>query len=261
MAIAAALASRFFRFVWRLLCRLSSKLARMMGGRLACREFERRYLDWVVTQNRELKLTGVVSYDESKKPQLEQVFVSLRMGEKNVTVRNQSSGDIPSDELASEADMQTTGELFIHEGILVPDYSPRDFLLHERFVRGGHGVRRRMLASGVVVWEMVRQEPQLHAILRKYNRLAILGGPGAGKTTFLQYVALAYARERAGDRRLHRRKIMKERLGCKKWRLPIFISLSSASTFLTKPVNGRSASIADVIPSTLPRTCRKILLL
>jgi HEAT repeat protein len=213
-------------------------------------------LDWVVTQNRELKLTGVVTFDESKKPQLEQVFVSLRMGEKSATALDQCSGDIPSDELTLEESLQMMQGRFIDERSLVSDYLMRDSLLRERFLRG-HEVRRRTLESGTVVWEVLDQEPELHAILRKYNRLAILGGPGAGKTTFLQYVALAYARERAGDRKLRRHKIMKERLGAKKWRLPIFMSLSSASTLLTKPVNGRSACIADVIPSTLPPDLQK----
>jgi formylglycine-generating enzyme required for sulfatase activity/energy-coupling factor transporter ATP-binding protein EcfA2 len=50
--------------------------------------------------------------------------------------------------------------------------------------------------------------------LNQHERLAILGGPGTGKTTLLSYLTLTYARKQA-----------KKRLGIKEKRLPILVPL------------------------------------
>ena len=263
-----ALATKFFPFIWRIMCKISSKCARIMGGHFASREFERRYLDWVVTQNQELKLTGVVTHDEAKKPQLEQVFVSLRMGGKEEDILSTQEISWPS--YFSEVEEVLT-DRYPYFSSLDTDEIEEPIFVHEYLrMRNdvieivGHtpdGSRptlvRRAIGPGRFTYEVIDRRPQLHIILQKYDRLAILGGPGAGKTTFLQYIALAYGRERAGDRRLRRRKIMKQRLGSKRWRLPIFISLSSISSSLTNPVGGGSTSIVDTIPGTLPPDLQK----
>jgi hypothetical protein len=73
--------TKLIPFLWGLVGKMFLKCGKMIGGRFAYREFEKRYLDWIVTELRELRLTGIVSYDDAKKPQLEQVFVSLQVGE------------------------------------------------------------------------------------------------------------------------------------------------------------------------------------
>jgi hypothetical protein len=80
-ALVGAVLTRFIPFLWNLLLRVCLQLLRLIGGRYANITFERLYLDWLVTNLRELKLTGIVAIDETKKPQLEQVFVSLRLDE------------------------------------------------------------------------------------------------------------------------------------------------------------------------------------
>jgi len=56
-------------------------IGKKLGGRLGYRYLEKAYLNWLVTELRELKLAGIVGADAAKKPKLEQVFVSLRVGE------------------------------------------------------------------------------------------------------------------------------------------------------------------------------------
>lgn len=183
-AIIGAILTKLVPFLFHLAEVLFSRLGRMIGGRFAYREFRKHYLNWIVTELRELRLTGIVSYDDTKKPQLEQVYVSLSLDER----------------------------------------------------RGGR--------TGAI---------ELEKILREHQRVAILGVPGAGKTTLLQYVALAYAREKAGDRKLRRKGILKERLKTDKWRLPIFVSLGAiADRLVRESLGGRDTTITDVIPRLLP---------
>ena len=58
------------------LSNLVSSLGGRIGGRLAYKHIEKKYLNWVVLQYQDLNLTGIIGSDE--KPRLEQVFISLR---------------------------------------------------------------------------------------------------------------------------------------------------------------------------------------
>ena len=80
LLVLGAILKDFLPFAWRGFTGVCAWLGRRIGGRFAFRYFERTYLDWLVTQLRELKLTGIVTSDATKKPRLEQVFVTLRMG-------------------------------------------------------------------------------------------------------------------------------------------------------------------------------------
>ncbi len=70
-----------------------------------------------------------------------------------------------------------------------------------------------------------RQEPPALGVgqaMDRHQRLAILGGPGTGKTTLMAYLTLTYARNRARDR-----------LGLKEKRLPILVPLRQLKAVLT----------------------------
>ena len=69
-----------------------------------------------------------------------------------------------------------------------------------------------------------RQEPpplDIGQAMARHERLAILGGPGTGKTTLLAYLTLTYARGQAG-----------ERLGLREKHLPIFVPLRQLKQLL-----------------------------
>jgi HEAT repeat protein/energy-coupling factor transporter ATP-binding protein EcfA2 len=85
-AIIGAILTKLVPYLWKGLIGLVGLICRKIGGRFAYRNFRNRYLDWVVTEMRELKLTGIVAHDDAKKPQLEQVFVSLRVGDNESTL-------------------------------------------------------------------------------------------------------------------------------------------------------------------------------
>jgi formylglycine-generating enzyme required for sulfatase activity len=72
----------------------------------------------------------------------------------------------------------------------------------------------------------VAQEIQLGSIIEKNDYILLKGDPGSGKSTILKYLVISCARALRADRREgDERGILKKRLGWKKKRFPIFISL------------------------------------
>ncbi|MDP9194039.1 MAG: HEAT repeat domain-containing protein [Acidobacteriota bacterium] len=243
----------------------------LMGGRLAYAAFQQRYLDWIVTEQSELKLTGVVSADEAKKPKLEQVFVSLHID------RSRALGESPAGEplLAPYARNWLDVEEMLAICCASAADSEQDHLNHLR-----RGVRRHhrrlvlrklfpfasMSSDGVERDEVAKWLGQNGRLLNEYlpdvmlrraltahDRIAILGAPGAGKSTLLQYIALAYARQRAGDRKLREKGVLRRRLGARTWRLPIIVRLSSIAAILAERTrSGATASLVEALPRILP---------
>lgn len=62
--------------------------------------------------------------------------------------------------------------------------------------------------------------------------LAILGKPGSGKSTYFQFIALAFGREKAGDKQLRKSGFIKRSFGISEWYLPILIPLRRISSHL-----------------------------
>lgn len=300
-AAGTAILMKYLPYLLSLLTRLLALLGRLVGGRFAYRDFEARYLNWLVADLRELRLTGIVSYDQAKKPQLEQVFVSLCLGKDRQPVASSwhslccdrllatdptslSVGDrllpfamvfqrlveaMPLPLLRSrklvtlefEVDHTTISHLTsaspylrasprlgndgpivrldLHQmsqvlRILSEQVGPKlrrmEAAHRESAVRVRMWVRASDLASlSQATLDALRpimaRDAEIHSVLRRWRRIAVLGGPGSGKSTLLQYLALTYARERAGDRRLRRRGIVKERLQTSAWQLPVFLQL------------------------------------
>ncbi len=81
--------------------------------------------------------------------------------------------------------------------------------------------------------EKVRKSEEIADLLTK-DRIAILGKPGSGKSTYIQFIALTLAEEKAGNRKHRRHGIMKKRFGLSKWYLPILIPLRKIAPFITK---------------------------
>lgn len=248
--------AKFLPFICSLVGGLMSKLGKMIGGRFAYREFEKLYLDWVVTELRELKLTGIVSYDDVKKPQLEQVFVSLRIGWRmdwdsepfskfmflNIFPQRFSKS---LRESTVPIGGRNLSSLLEDVRIEIKDLALKDIKMDKNF-------------KSLIDFEALATDLELKKILREHQRIALLGVPGAGKTTLLQYLALAYARERAGDPKLRCRGILKERLDTKEWHLPLFLPLGSIASMLTNTTaNGRDTSIVDLLPRILPPDFQK----
>ncbi|HEX8139937.1 MAG TPA: hypothetical protein VF544_20420 [Pyrinomonadaceae bacterium] len=282
-ALATVLLTKLLPYVWSKITGLTTWLGALLGGRLAFRSFEQNYLDWVVTELRELRLTGIVSQDTTKKPQLEQVFVSLKVAPRREQLTPET--DRITDEtlplwlayayqsLAHGRPLRkpeglTLNPLAMNE--VIEGLDPESAHLFNATFSAGRKAHRERLKEivddlGKFVeaessatraakeLESLDAEAQLKKILEEHPRIAILGGPGAGKTTLLQHIALAYARERAGDKGLRRRGILKKRLGVKRWRLPLFIPLISVAGKLARTdETGRVPSIIEVLPKILP---------
>jgi HEAT repeat protein len=306
-AIATAILTKLIPYLWTQGGNLISKLGKAIGGSFAYHEFEKKYLDWVVTELRELKLTGIVTNDDSKKPLLEQVFVSLSVGKEKFLSRDKP--DVVVNERVTEyldklyetsyewivtetesLQVQLTRNLEISKSLR----ASREFLESAELHLRERGLRERIRYAiskflvnidsetpvlGVLARTLLRNliarqgkdtlseliykldfssTEQIQQLLKEHNRIAILGAPGSGKTTFLQYIALAYARERAGDQKLRKRGILKERLSVTKWRLPLFIPLSSiAGALVNITPEGRDLSIVDLLPRILPPDFQK----
>jgi len=249
-------------------------VGRLLGGRFAYAGFQKRYLDWVVTEQSELRLTGIVSTDESKRPKLEQVFVSLHVGSNWAVTETAAWDPVTAAFLRTWVDILELFSMCAAKPSwrkLPPGF--RKLRVEARELAGStlsarvSRLRRRLtraveVAPSVAPSEWAQQHfaelekhlPDyiLYRLLRDRDRIAILGAPGAGKSTLLQYVALAFAREKTGDPKLKRRGVTRERLGRQDWKIPIFIRLSAVASALSSSDQSGAPSLTDVIPSVLP---------
>lgn len=98
---------------------------------------------------------------------------------------------------------------------------------------------------------------QIRKLLNRYDNVAILGKPGAGKSTLVQFLALAFAREEAGERKLRKRGIVGEKLGLDTWYLPILVPLRKVSkTLLERDADGSTNLLLEawrdkILPSDI----------
>jgi energy-coupling factor transporter ATP-binding protein EcfA2 len=111
-------------------------------------------------------------------------------------------------------------------------------------------VSRRALAEGEFA-------DRIRKLLNRYDNVAILGRPGAGKSTLVQFLALAFAREKAGEGKLRKRGVVVEKLGLDTWYLPILIPLRKVSkTLLERDADGNANLLLEawrdkVLPSDI----------
>jgi predicted NACHT family NTPase len=233
-----------------------------LSGRYEFRQFERQYLDWLITSLQDLRLAGVViSEDAAKRPRLEQVFVSVHLASsaplgasreeiefltERILETQAGVADIPDLARGLRARLASLDQAALAELRAAVD-RPRP----ER-----EALFRAVLdasASSRSSAEPADAPDQLRKMLGEHDRIAILGGPGSGKTSLLQYIGLAYARDRPGDKRLRNRRLWRSRLGSARWRLPIFVPLGAAAPMLSqKTEHGTDRSLLDVLPRLLP---------
>ncbi|MEA2561287.1 MAG: hypothetical protein QOH06_2791 [Acidobacteriota bacterium] len=282
-AAAGALLTKLLPALWGSSLNFLAWIGRILGGRFAFRSFERKYLDWIVTDLSDLKLTGIVSTDEAKKPKLEQVFVSLSFS------RRFSKGDaeapyVPAAFLtfAEAAQLLAAARHWKDAASHLIDEARRS-LRENRVMR--RKVRRRVilplrsdlsigtehdrpvsdqalignwLAGNSLALSRTVERSQLRYILHEHKRIGILGSPGAGKTTLLQWIALAFAREKCGDPKLRLKGCARRHLGSSEWRLPIFVRLSSLASIISETkFQDRDPALSDVLPRLLPPDLQK----
>ena len=97
------------------------------------------------------------------------------------------------------------------------------------------------VSAVVVILVLVRAAPrasirdedtqELGRLLNSGN-VAILGKPGSGKSTLVQFLALTFGQAKAGERRLRCRGVLRRRLGTSSWLLPIPIPLRKIAAFV-----------------------------
>ncbi|MGF6936861.1 hypothetical protein OKW41_006023 [Paraburkholderia sp. UCT70] len=265
---AGAVLTKLIPFTGKMLWELLGLIGRRLGGRLAYIGLQRKYLDWMVTEHRELRLPGIVSAEATKKPKLEQVFVSLFVVEAQRTWSVKRSEDERLD-FAKDATWKELGDLLrLHRAGKRSVFDLDSVLVHFRIAKERmFGPPSSNERESEALRELSRKTAwlekhddisleilsriKLGRLLRLHKRIAILGAPGAGKTTLLQYLALDYARQRAGDKML--RSHGTTRLGSGEWKLPIFLRLSTAATLLTESISkGEPPTILDIVQRTIP---------
>lgn len=79
----------------------------------------------------------------------------------------------------------------------------------------------------------------LNSALHQYRALVVTGDPGAGKTTLMKYIALAFARN-----------VASEKLGISEMRLPILIAIRDLNVFIHNLIQRREIDVVG--PAILP---------
>lgn len=85
---------------------------------------------------------------------------------------------------------------------------------------------------------------EIGQLLSESNNVAILGKPGAGKSTYVQFIALILAQEKAGDKKFRQKGICRKWFSSKKWYFPILIPLRKVARYL---VDADSNSVANLL--------------
>ena len=250
-------------YLWRNAARAIAWLGGKLSGRYKRREFEKLYLDWLITSLQDLRLAGVVpSEDASKRPRLEQVFISLHVAEQSPEGPSREDIDFISERIlaAQTVPLDRTdiaGRLRAHLASM-DELTLREMrhALIRRPSADNVDLMREVIADSLSRSQTPREssDPSEHLkkILREHMRIAILGVPGSGKSSLLQYVALAFARDRPGDAKLRQRGLWRTRLGFQSWRTPIFIPLGTAASLLfQKKEHGNDTPILEVLLRTL----------
>ncbi len=255
-ALVGAFLTKFVPTIWSGLVSSFTWLGRRVSSRVAANDFRGQYLDWVVMECSELKLTGIVPTDETKRPTLEQVFLSLRVDRRRID-GDAADADTPEQSLAGVDTFDDVRELLLmHGDVSAPAALSKMHSELADLERGTSSANQQEAVSGWLRANATSLDAEviadylLRRVLRQ-PRVAILGGPGAGKSTLLQYLALTFARSRAGHRKLRERGVLRERLGDQPWRLPIVFRLSTVATILAS-ATGKRPSLAEVIVGLLP---------
>jgi len=142
------------------------------------------YLTHVIDRYQYLQLQGIRSAGELVSIDLEQIYVTLNAVQKRT---------VPEEEMD-----KMLGRL----GQRVPG---------DEHLEGMEMRREREVEVVLSVNETLAEQ----------RRLAVLGAPGCGKTTLLQYLALTYARDLRGDKP----GLVQERLGVAEQLMPVFLPL------------------------------------
>ncbi len=144
------------------------------------------YLAQIIDRHQDLEFVGIPELKDRQALRIEDVFINLQaeveIGWDDIiqkTIETPPSAPITSEQALAWA---TTGPVLEH---VAKHYSPEK-------------VKRRVSANEV---------------LRKHQRLVILGDPGVGKTTLLKYITVAFSQKQSG------------KLGLHEERLPIFVRL------------------------------------
>ena len=77
-----------------------------------------------------------------------------------------------------------------------------------------------------------RTANEIGVLLSSYEDIAILGKPGSGKSTYVQFIALTFAQAKAGNKRYRKRGIARKRFGIRQWYLPILIPLRKVASYI-----------------------------
>jgi HEAT repeat protein len=258
----------FIPYLWKSGGRAGAWVLGKLSGHYEHREFEKQYLDWVITSLQDLKLAGVVPNEEAaKRPRLEQVFVSLHVAEQPSQGATSEDVDFLAERILTV--QATTDEPDIAERLRAHlaslDEAERKKLRHALLQPASTDATelvREVLAASLSrsasPHEPSDASDQLKKLLREHARIAILGAPGSGKTSLLQYIALAFARHRPGDSKLREPGLWRGRLGYQTWHMPLFVPLGVAASILAEQTAlGNYPSFLEILLQMLSPELRK----
>ncbi len=158
-AISTLLIQRILPSIWKWVTILGRKIGQLVGKEISDAQFEARYLEWLIEENRYLKVRGIRTRS-TVGVKLEQVYISLQLVDPTVP------------------QFETFDEL------------ERYLLKGGKYTKGKGPRLKSSEPERVLMGEAMKLFGE---------RLVILGGPGTGKTTLLSYLALKFAQAQTGE--------------------------------------------------------------
>ncbi|PZO51652.1 MAG: histidine kinase, partial [Phormidesmis priestleyi] len=148
------------------------------------------YLEWLISTNAYLTMSGVMQVNRQVDIFLDQIYVSLQAERKRQVSVPVAKGQRVSTAKVASSSRQTAEHSIRHDQIdaiydVVPELMPEPMLeIKEEFVELERSAPK-IVAESVALSDVVRGATACSVIL---------GAPGAGKTTLLKYLALHFAR-------------------------------------------------------------------
>jgi tetratricopeptide (TPR) repeat protein len=185
-------------------------------------QFEQRhpllylYLEWLISENSYLKMSGVMQVNRQVDISLDQIYVSLQAERRQQVTATAKQQRVSAGKVVSQHQTSSPSARGNRDEGLGKDFVPEPVMEMERLVVEVEANSTKTVTEKVDLSEVVRGS---------HSCSAILGAPGSGKTTLLKYLALHFAKALRDKQDVVKGGVDQEPLGQLRW--PIYFKIAN----------------------------------